>query len=1038
MTTDNNKNAGDTPKAGVKNSKRFKKWMLGLGATTVLATGAFVEYRTSWLQSQYFHHAAQGVTLNDADCKVIPPAAGPYDEQLGYAHISQFRERLKQNGYDITCGTWQDRHAFGMRLFPIYNEKAQAGLTITGAGDQTMYQARFPRNAFANFDSIPPLLVNSLLFVENREMMKDHPGSWNPAIEWDRFGAAVGTQVLKKVGVKHERGAGGSTLATQIEKFRHSPDGITGSGAEKLRQMLTASVRSYVDEKNTYDSRRNIVLDYLNAMPLSSYPGFGTVNGYADGMAMWFGTDLRTATQVLNQKEADLSDDQLKEYAQVYRQSLSLVMSVKKPSAYLQKDRAELEDRIDKFLPLMADAGLISPRLKDAVLAQRTIYADPNRPGKVANPLLPKSVQGMEVDLLRTLNVRGLYDLTRLDLTAKTTINRDSDSAVTAHLRALADPEKAKADGMIGFQLLPANLTDKVVYTFTLYEKLPDGQNVVRVQADNFNGPLNLNEGVKLELGSTAKLRTLISYLEAVSALHDKYQGQDAALLGAVKDKVNPNDHITRWALDYLSDPVSDKSLNAMLEASLDRTYSGNPGELFFTGGGSKRYENFERQENGQNYTVKLAFHKSVNLSFIRIMRDVMYYNMTEHMHVDPAIFTDTENPQRIAYLQQFSDMEGRGFMWKFWGEQKDKTPDELAQLLADKTHHSPVQLAVVYRSLFPDRPATDMEAFIRKNCKDCGDNTDFQALYDKYAHDAFNLNDRGYITSIHPLALWMAENRIQHPDMTWDQTADASKEVRQEVYKWLFKDGKEHGQNLRIQTMLEKEAFQYIHADWKRLGYPFGSLVASYSTAIGVSGDTPAALADLAGIIQNDGVRKPAIKFTEVDIGKGTPYETVATPKEKPGARVLPEEIAKLVRREMNGVVEEGTAVRIRNAVMLSNGQKLDIGGKTGTGDNRVQTFSAHGHVTSSEAKSRTGTFVFAIGDRLYGVFTGYVFGPEAGDFKFTSAVAVQGVKALLPDIQPVIDAAYGVPPGTKPAAPDAKKTKASAVAVATPKQPG
>jgi membrane peptidoglycan carboxypeptidase len=736
------------------------------------------------------------------------------------------------------------------------------------------------------------------------------------------------------------------------------------------------------------------------------------VNGYADGMALWFNRDFREASILMMQPDAKLNDEQMKEAAKAYRESLSLILSVRKPSAYLQTEREDLQKRIDFYVPEFAKAGIISDRMRDAVLAAKVDFADPNRPNKVDLTKPPKSVQGMQVDLLRTLGVKGLYDLNRIDMTAKSTLHKDSDAKVAAHLRALANPDQAKADGMIGFQLLPPNLTDKVVYTFTLYEKLPNGQNVIRVQADNFDGPLNLNEGVKLEFGSTAKLRTLVSYLEAVSHLHDKYQGQDAAALTAAKDKVNTNDHITRWALEYLAAPDSDKSLNGMLEASLNRTYSGSPGEAFFTGGGSKRYENFERSENYQNYTVKEAFHKSVNLSFIRIMRDVMYYNMTEHMKIDPAIFTDTDNPQRLAYLQKFSDMEGRGFQWKFWGEQKDKTPDELLQMMADKTHHSPVQLAVVYRSLLPEKPVADMEAFIRKNCKDGGDKTDFQALYDKYAHDAFNLNDRGYITSIHPLALWMAENRIKNPDMTWEQTADASKDLRQEVYKWLYKDGKEHGQNLRIYTMLEKEAFQYIHEDWKALGYPFATLVPSYSTAIGVSGDTPAALATLAGIIQNDGMLKPAIKFQEIDIAQGTPYETIAKARVKPGTRVLPEEVTKLVRREMNGVVEEGTAVRIRNAVTLSNGQKLDVGGKTGTGDNRMQTFSAHGHVTSSEAKSRTGTFVFAIGDRLYGVFTGYVFGPEAKDFKFTSAVAVQGVKSLLPDIQPVIDRAYGVTP--------------------------
>ena len=35
--------------------------------------------------------------------------------------------------------------------------------------------------------------------------------------------------------------------------------------------------------------------------------------------------------------------------------------------------------------------------------------------------------------------------------------------------------------------------------------------------------PLNLNNGSKLNLGSTAKLRTLIHYLEIVATLHERY-----------------------------------------------------------------------------------------------------------------------------------------------------------------------------------------------------------------------------------------------------------------------------------------------------------------------------------------------------------------------------------------------------------------------------------------------------------------------------------------------------------------------------------
>lgn len=1014
MTTDNKKNGDDKPTAVKKGrSKRFKRWMFALGATTALATGVVIEANTSYLQSKFFHSLAEGKTVSDPECKLVPPAVGPLDEDRGYTNILHFREQLKQNGYDITCGSWKDRSILGLRLIPIYEEKTQAGLKIEDPADKTSYLAQFPREAFTSYNSIPPILAKSLLFVEDRELLKDHPDEWNPAINPVRFGVAVGGQAMKKVGLRSERGSGGSTLATQLEKFRHSPRGITGSPKEKIRQMLTASTRAYVENTNTTESRRNIVTNYLDGMPLSSYPGFGSVYGYPDGMALWFGADYREASRLMMQDEANLNDAQLKEVAKAYRQSLNLVMSVRKPSDYLKENRDELNARVDMYLPLLADAGIISPRLRDATLAEKVVFADPQRADKVDTTPPPKSVQGMQVDLMKTLDVRGLYKLNRLDLTGKSTVFADVDAKTAAHLRSLADPAVAQASGLVGFQLLKPEMTGDVVYTFTLYEKTPDGRNVLRVQADNFDGPLNLNEGVKLELGSTAKLRTLVSYLEAVAELHDKFEKLDTAAIKATS--ALPQDHITRWAVDYMTGTDTDKTLNGMLEAALNRTYSGNPAEVFFTAGGAHRFENFEKNESG-NYTVKDAFHHSVNLSFVRIMRDVMYYSMSQKMHVDPAIFEDNDSPARQAYLQKFADMEGRGFMWKFWGEQKDKSPDELATLLASKTHHSAVQLAVVYRSLFPEKPVADMEAFIRKECKDCGDNTDFQGLYDKYARDKFDLNDRGYITSIHPLALWMAESRIKSPDQTWEQTAAASTDTRQEVYKWLFKDGKEHGQNLRIQTMLEKEAFTYIHKDWKSLGYPFSTLVASYASAIGVSGDTPAALAELSGIIQNDGVRKLAIKFTEIEIGKGTPYETIATPKPTPGTRVLPEEVAKLVRREMNGVVDEGTAKRAHNSVTLSDGRILPVGGKTGTGDNRLQTFSARGGVTSSEAKSRTATFVFAIDDRFYGCVTAYVMGPDAAQYKFTSALAAQVFKTVAPDIRPVLDRAYGVTPPAKP----------------------
>lgn len=84
--------------------------------------------------------------------------------------------------------------------------------------------------------------------------------------------------------------------------------------------------------------------------------------------------------------------------------------------------------------------------------------------------------------------------------------------------------------------------------------------------------------------------------------------------------------------------------------------------------------------------------------------------------------------------------------------------------------------------------------------------------------------------------------------------------------------------QDLRIGILLEQDAFHEIWKVWKGLGYPFDSLVPSYATSIGVSGDTPRALAMLAGIIANGGVRYPVETIHQLTFAHDTPMETTVT----------------------------------------------------------------------------------------------------------------------------------------------------------------
>jgi membrane peptidoglycan carboxypeptidase len=181
--------------------------------------------------------------------------------------------------------------------------------------------------------------------------------------------------------------------------------------------------------------------------------------------------------------------------------------------------------------------------------------------------------------------------------------------------------------------------------------------------------------------------------------------------------------------------------------------------------------------------------------------------------------------------------------------------------------------------------------------------------------------------------------------------------------------------------------------------------MVPTYATAIGSSSDRPVALAELVGILVNNGVHRPSVSLTDVHIAGGTPYETLLQRLPDPGQQALAPEVATTVRRAMADVVEHGTARRLNGVFKMSNGQVITVGGKTGSGDNRFKTFSRSGAVISSRATNRTATFVFYIGERYFGVITAYVQGREADHYQFTSGLPVTLLKLLAPTLLAKLD---------------------------------
>jgi membrane peptidoglycan carboxypeptidase len=927
------------------------------------------------------------------------PKAGPYDERLGYTRLPDFVAKLHAKGYTVTA---QARLAprlltlIELGFFPIYREKSQAQLDILGQNDERLFVFQNPQRVYPAYDSIPDLIVKTLLFIENQELMDPRHRYRNPAIEWDRLGKATFDQSRKLVDWDYQAG-GGSTLATQIEKFRHSPEGRTVGPREKFRQIVSASYRAYLDGAETLQARRQIVLDYINSVPLAAVPGYGEVNGLPDGLWAWYGVDFETVNRLLQ----DDSTPGNEEWARAYRQVLSLFLAQRRPDYYLRENPQALTSLSDGYLHLLAQAGIISAPMREAALKIKLELRRTAPPVSEISFPQRKAANAIRVDLLRLLELPGLYDVDRLDLTVKSTLHRQTQEEVSQFLQQLRDATQVRAAGLQGNHLLNGRDPSAIVCSVTLYEAGRNA-NYLRVQADNFDQPLDINEGVKLELGSTAKLRTLITYLEIVADLHKSYASFSPAQLR--QTRVPAADHLSQWALQYLA-TAKDSSLSAILDAAMNRRYSASPAEAFFTGGGLHTFANFSRQDNGRVLPVREAFHHSVNLVFIRIMRDIVNYYMFQDSAATAQLLQNSHNPNRKAYLARFADYEGRKFVSRFYRKYRGKRADEAMELLLQSVSPTPIRLATIYRSVEPDGDTTAFAAFMQHRLPNVKFSYEqIRQLYASSSPAAYSLADRGVLAHVHPLELWTVAYLRHHPQAGLTEVINAGAEVRQEVYTWLFNTQQKNTQDNRIRTMLEIEAFEEIHRAWQRLGYPFEALVPSYATAIGSSADRPAALAELMGILLNDGVRQPTLRIRQLRFAAGTPYETILQPELKAGEQVLLPEIARLVRQELIGVVEQGTAQRVRSAFQLPDGRTLAVGGKTGTGDNRYEIYRPETQ-SKSWLQNRTATFVFFIGDHFFGTLTVYVPGAEARHFSFTSALPVQLLKILAPKLMPMLN---------------------------------
>jgi membrane peptidoglycan carboxypeptidase len=988
------------PDAAVDRPGRFRlgwsarrcKVVAGILASAALVAAVRLELKTSAIQSRLYSWYASGVSFAlgpGRSPEIAFPETGPFDRVRGYTSIPQFIDRLTSAGYRISEQARVSPRLLQLLkwgIHPPYDEPVNTGLEIRAQDGRLLYQNDSRRRRFQSFEEVPPIVIKSLLFIENRELEFATNSTANPAVEWDRLGWAGILYAGRKVGLPVPV-EGGSTLAVQLEKYRHSPKGRTASASDKLRQILGASLRVYKSGPETLAERHNIILNYLDTVPLAAQAGYGEVHGLGEGLYAWFGWDLRQTMEML-------SSDSLDERANAVKHVLALLCSVRAPSYYLLSNREALEHRVRSYTLLLLQNGIL-----DGLLAQRVSAAELsflNRaPAQLRRPYPErKHIDSTRVYLRQALGVSGLYDLDRLHLEVDTPVDAALQEDILGLLAKLHDSEFVETHGLRSERLLATGDPGKVVYSVTLFERTPEG-NLLRAQADTLDKPFDLNTGMKMELGSTAKLRTIAHYLDLITSLYRDFTLFPPNDPGTSRESRDP---ITAWTAETMRQNAG-VSLDALIGLALDRKYSSGTGEVFFTGSGAHTFSNFDSKDDGHFLTLREAFRRSTNLVFIRLMRDIVRYHQARLPYDAEAVLRDQENPIRRQLLEQAADTESTQILFRAFRSFRSLEEGELIGRFLGSRSPSKRYLSMMFFAWNPNGTAEDLSRWLEPRLGAVS-LSESEKLLHSYDPARLNLLDYGYLLGRHPLEVWCAGELRKNPDMPWKELLSQSEEARRQVSTWLFKVKNRKPQDIRLRVRIEQDAFERMTPDWQKLGFPFEKLVPSLATAIGSSSDRPIALAELVGVILNDGRRLPTVHAKRLRIAGGTPYETALEPVQERETQVMAPEAARSLRGLLATVVEAGTAQRLAGAFVLPDGARVVAGGKTGSGDNRYDTYTRRGGTVSSRPINRTATFVFYVGEKYFGVITAHVDGRAAMQYHFTSALPVTVLKLLAPSL--------------------------------------
>ena len=138
--------------------------------------------------------------------------------------IPAFQERLLARGFVVSKQARDSQRmlSLGERgLFLPFEEKDQAGLMLFDSTGAPLFATVFPQRVYADFDLVPRVVADSLLFIEDRYLLDANEPNRNPAIDWGASAARSPTRrCTSSTAIRRARAAARSRRRSRSSAIR--------------------------------------------------------------------------------------------------------------------------------------------------------------------------------------------------------------------------------------------------------------------------------------------------------------------------------------------------------------------------------------------------------------------------------------------------------------------------------------------------------------------------------------------------------------------------------------------------------------------------------------------------------------------------------------------------------------------------------------------------------------------------------------------------------------------------------------------------